>query len=67
MVEKGKFETKNLGLAIKVGSKLHGCMFPGSLLPHLDNDQWKCTMFTNEFYISAHHFDKILQGNVSAV
>ena len=31
--------------------ELHGCMFPGSLLPHLDNDQWKHTMFTNlSFY-----------------
>ena len=38
---------------------LHGCMFPGSPLPHLDNDQWKHTMFTNKFCISAHHFDKI--------
>ena len=48
-------------------SNLHGCMFPGSSLPHLDNDQWKCPMFTNEFCISAHHFNKILQGNVSMV
>ena len=37
----------------------YGCMFPGSPLPHLDNHQWKCTMFTNEFCISAHHCDKI--------
>ena len=47
--------------------ELHGCMFPGSSLPHPDNNQWQHTMFTNEFYISAHHFDKILQGNVLAV
>ena len=27
--------------------ELHGCTFPGSPLPHPDNDQWKHTMFTN--------------------
>ena len=27
--------------------ELHGCMFPGSPLPHPENDQWKHTMFTN--------------------
>ena len=29
-------------------SELHGCMFPGSLLPHPDHDKWKCTSFTNK-------------------
>ena len=28
--------------------ELQGCMFPGSLLPHLDKDKWKCTLFTNK-------------------
>ena len=45
----------------------YGYMFPGSPLLHLDNDQWKHTMFTNEFYISARHLDKTLQGNVLTV
>ena len=31
-------------------------------MPHPDNDQWKCTMFTNKSYISAHHIDKICTG-----
>ena len=48
-------------------SELHGHIFPGSLLPYPNNDQLKCTMFTNEFYISACHFDMILQGNISMV
>ena len=34
---------------------------------HLDSDQWKCTMFTNKCYISACHFDKILQMNIFTV
>ena len=42
----------------------YGCMFPGFPLLNLDNDQWKHTMFTNEFSISVHHFNNILQGNV---
>ena len=33
--------------------ELHGCMFPGSPLLHLDNDKWKCTVFTNKSCISA--------------
>ena len=32
-------------------------------MPHPDNDKWKCTMFTNKFYVSAHHIDKIVQVN----
>ena len=34
------------------------------LVSHSDNDQWKCTMFTNKSYISACHVNKILQVNV---
>ena len=33
-------------------------------MPHPVNDKWKCTMFTNEFYVSACHINKILQVNV---
>ena len=36
-------------------------------MPHPDNDQWKCTMFTNKYYISAHYVSKILQMNVFIV
>ena len=41
-------------------SELHGCMFPGSPLPHRDNDKWKCTMFTNKPCISAVCFIKTI-------
>ena len=34
--------------------ELHGCMFPGFLLPHPE-------MTNGNFHIAAHHFDKILQ------
>ena len=34
--------------------ELDGCMFPGFALPHPDIDYWKCTMFTNQFFILQH-------------
>ena len=40
--------------------ELHGCMFPGSLLLHLDNEKWKHTVFTNKPCISAFHFVKTI-------
>ena len=40
--------------------ELHGCMFPGSLLLHPDNDKWKCTMFINKPFISAVHHVKTI-------
>ena len=36
-------------------------------MPHLENDKWKCTMFTNKSYIVAHHINKILQVNIYSV
>ena len=40
--------------------ELHGCMSPGSSLPHPDNDKWKHTLFTNKPCISDVHFVKIV-------
>ena len=40
---------QRLGLNYVIqASELHGCMFPGSPLPHLDNDKWKHTLLTNK-------------------
>ena len=50
-------------------SELHGCMFPGSPLPHLDNDKWKLTSFPNKpWYFSnllcQNHTCKMVEKNV---
>ena len=58
----------HLECTIKVASELHvkiTWVHVSRLpMPHLDRDWWKCTMFTNKFYILACHFKKTLQGSI---
>ena len=45
--------------------ELYGCIFPGSLLliRTMTNGNALCSLIN--FYIAAHHVDKILQGSIS--